>query len=327
MEILFLGGTQFVGRHMVEVALERGHTPIIFHRGKTGTDLFPEVERIQGDRDGGLDSLRGRSFDAVVDVSGYLPRIVKDSVDLLADAADRYLFISTVAVYEPTPEAGLTEDAPLIALDDPTTETIDGKTYGGLKVLCEEAVSEGFGGRSIIIRPGYIVGPADHTDRFTYWLRRIAEGGPFLAPGSPDDPLQWIDARDLAAFTIHALEAPLGGVFTVTGPADPTTWGAFFEAARETFGSDAKPVWGDRPFLREQEVTGIDVPMTTPETHRGWATVSLDRAIGAGLRYRPAAETYRDTLEADRALPADAKRTGLTREREAELLAALSARD
>ena len=323
MEILFLGGTQFVGRHMVAAALERGHTPVIFHRGKTGSDLFPEVERITGDRDGDLDGLRGRSFDAVVDVSGYLPRIVKDSVDVLSDTADRYLFISTVAVYEPTAEPGLTEEAPLIELADRTTETIDGKTYGGLKVLCEEGVSDGFGGRSIIIRPGYIVGPADHTDRFTYWLRRVAAGGEFLAPGSPADPLQWIDARDLAAFTIQALEAPLGGVFTVTGPAEPTTWGAFFEEAREVFASDAEPRWAETAFLREHEVTGHEVPMTTPATHRGWATVSLDRAIGAGLKYRPTAETYRETLEADRELPADAKRIGLTPERESELLSKL----
>ena len=271
MKILFLGGTQFVGRHLVEAALERGHTPTLFHRGKTGGDLFPGVERVIGDRDGGLDGLSGRTFDAVVDVSGYVPRLVGDSVDLLLESVDRYLFISTISVYADSRTEMQNEDAPLAPIEDPTTEVIDAKTYGGLKVLCEEVVSEKFGGRSLILRPGFIVGPDDHTDRFTYWVRRLAAGGEFLAAGAPDDPMQWVDVRDLARFAIDGLERDLGGVFSVTGPAESLSWGRFFSEVEETLRGGALPTWVPIEYLREQKAIGAQLPMALPETQIGRA--------------------------------------------------------
>ena len=320
MEILFLGGTQFVGRHLVEAALERGHTATLFHRGKTGTDLFPEVARVIGDRDGGLAALTDQTFDAVVDVCGYLPRLVRDSVEQLRAAVDRYLFISTISVYADSETPGQTEDAPLVQIDDPTTETVDAKTYGGLKVLCEEAVSEGFGGRSLILRPGFVVGPADHTDRFTYWLRRLATGGTFLAPGDPDDAMQWVDVRDLARFAIDGLERDLGGVFTVTGPATRLTWGVFFESVESCFGAGAVPTWIPEAFLEEQKAIGAELPMALPTSHKGWMAMVIDRALGAGLTHRSWEETFRDTLDWDR--EHGLKGPGMSAEREALVLAA-----
>jgi 2'-hydroxyisoflavone reductase len=320
MNILLIGGPKFVGRALIDSALAAGHQVTTFNRGKTNADLYPEVEKLHGDRDGQLDALKGRTWDAVIDTSGYLPRIVRQSAELLADSVERYAFISTISVY---PEiAGATEDSALTVLEDETTEDIP-KAYGGLKVLCERAVLDVFGSdRALIVRPGLIVGPYDPTDRFTYWVMRAAQGGEMIAPESPDYRVQVIDVRDLAEWTVRKTAEGTSGVFNATGPEKPVPFGELIDTAKRISGSDAQPVWVSAEFLAEHEVAPWShMPLWIPG--EAWGTVNIDRALAAGLTFRSLAETVRDTLDwvrrEPRPLPLQA---GLTPEREAELLAA-----
>lgn len=320
MNILLIGGPKFVGRALIDSALAAGHQVTTFNRGKTNADLYPEVEKLLGDRDGQLDALKGRTWDAVIDTSGYLPRIVRQSAELLADSVERYVFISTISVY---PEiAGATEDSALTVLEDETTEDIP-KAYGGLKVLCERAVLDVFGSdRALIVRPGLIVGPYDPTDRFTYWVMRAAQGGEMIAPESPDYRVQVIDVRDLAEWTVRKTAEGTSGVFNATGPEKPVPFGELIDTAKRISGSDAQPVWVSAEFLAEHEVAPWShMPLWIPG--EAWGTVNIDRALAAGLTFRSLADTVRDTLDwvrrEPRPLPLQA---GLTPEREAELLAA-----
>lgn len=320
MNILLIGGPKFVGRALIDSALAAGHQVTTFNRGKTNADLYPEVEKLHGDRDGQLDALKGRTWDAVIDTSGYLPRIVRQSAELLADSVERYVFISTISVY---PEiAGATEDSALTVLEDETTEDIP-KAYGGLKVLCERAVLDVFGSdRALIVRPGLIVGPYDPTDRFTYWVMRAAQGGEMIAPESPDYRVQVIDVRDLAEWTVRKTAEGTSGVFNATGPEKPVPFSELIDTAKRISGSDAQPVWVSAEFLAEHEVAPWShMPLWIPG--EAWGTVNIDRALAAGLTFRSLADTVRDTLDwvrrEPRPLPLQA---GLTPEREAELLAA-----
>ncbi|MHC4472592.1 MAG: NAD-dependent epimerase/dehydratase family protein [Planctomycetota bacterium] len=324
MNLLVLGGTIFLGRHVVEHALARGHDVTIFHRGKHGADLFPEVERILGDRDGGIGALAGREWDAAVDTSGYVPRVVGASAGCLADTVGHYSFVSSLSVYADDLEPGQDESGPLATLDDETVEEVTGETYGGLKALCERAVEAALPGRALVVRPGLIVGPHDPTDRFTYWPVRVARGGDVLAPAPADGPAEFTDVRDLAAFLVGAAEAGTAGVMNVTGPGpEKTTIGALLDACRAAAGSDARFVWADEETLAAEGV-GLwsDMPLYVGTGMPGFATRRTDRALAAGLAFRPIAETVRDTLEWARTLPADHEwRAGLTAEREAEVLA------
>jgi 2'-hydroxyisoflavone reductase len=319
MNILLIGGPKFVGRALIDSALAAGHRITMFNRGKTNADLYPEVEKLRGDRDGDLDALKGRQWDAVIDTSGYLPRIVRQSAELLADSVGRYVFISTISVY---PEiAGSTEDSPLATLEDETTEDIP-KAYGGLKVLCERVVQDTYGDRALIVRPGLIVGPYDPTDRFTYWVIRAAQGGEMIAPENPDYPVQVIDVRDLADWTVNKTAAGTSGVFNATGPEQPIPFGELIDTPKRISGSDAQPVWVSAEFLAEHEVAAwAEIPLWIPG--EAWGTVNIDRGLAAGMTFRSLADTVRDTLEwvtrEPRPLPLQA---GLKPEREAELLAA-----
>ncbi len=205
LSILLLGGTRFIGVPITELALARGHKVTFFNRGRTNTDLFPNIERISGDRNGEIDGLKARRFDAVIDTSGYVPRHVKLTAELLAPVARQYLFVSSISVY-PDFSQPRAEDSPVGKMKDETVEKVDNDTYGPLKALCEQAAEAAMPGRVTVIRPGLIVGPHDSTDRFTYWPARAARGGKMLAPGKPSDGVQVIDARDLAMFTVDALE-------------------------------------------------------------------------------------------------------------------------
>ena len=321
MKTLILGGTQFVGRHLAEAALARGHKVTLFHRGRTGPELFPDAEHVLGDRDSDdLETLRGRTWDAVLDTCGYLPRVVRRSAALLAPSAGAYVFISTISVYADFTAPGLDETAPLGVWEDPSAEAVTNSNYGPLKALCEQAVEEAFPGRSLIVRPGFIAGPFDPTDRFTYWVRRAAQGGEMAAPGTPRQPLQIIDARDLAAWTLQMLEAGTVGIFNAAGPASPLTFGEFLEAARTVSGSDARLHWVSDALLQEQ---GITLPLAVPADSGldGLMTASLAKALAHGLTFRPLAETIADTLAWDRTRPADVPlKAGLTPEREQALL-------
>ena len=320
MRILVIGGTSFLGRHLVAHALASGHRMTLFHRGRTNPDLFPEAERIHGDRDGGLAPLAGHTWDAVLDTCGYVPRVVGDSAGLLADAVERYLFVSTLSVYPDDVEPGATEDAPLLDPPPAEVEEITDETYGPLKVACERAVASALPDRALIVRPGLIVGPDDPTDRFTYWVRRVAEGGEVLAPAPPEDPVQFVDVRDLAAFLLRHLEAGTVGVFNTIAPPIPLE--DLLAACRTASGSDAAVTWVPGPFLRERGVEPwSDLPLWLPDDP-GANRFDPARALAAGLSPRPVAETVLDTLTWDRARPRQPLKAGLDAERERALLEA-----
>jgi len=314
-----------VGRALVETAVSKGHTVTLFNRGKSNPDLFANVETIVGDRDGGLDGLKGhlgdgRNWDVVIDTCGYLPRLVRDSAELLKDAVKQYIFISTVSVYADFANSGMDESAPLATMEDETVEEITGETYGALKVLCEKAVDEVINGRVLHIRPGFIVGPHDMTDRFSYYPHRIAQGGSVLLPQSPDWPMQIIDARDLADWTILAAEQGLTGVYNTTGPDYPLLFGKITETCQDVSESDVTFTYVPEAFLQENEAQHA-FPLWTGGEYAGIHTINSQKAITAGLTFRPLAETVRDTLHYLDTLPADHEwKVGLKREQEAELL-------
>ncbi|MEK7324009.1 MAG: NAD-dependent epimerase/dehydratase family protein [Chloroflexota bacterium] len=320
MKLLILGGTVFLGRHTVEVALARGHEVTLFNRGQRDPELFPDVEKLLGDRNGDLSALRWRKWDAVVDTCGYVPRIVRASAELLAQAVERYVFISSISVYHELDKApGLDEDSPVGKLEDETVEEITGETYGPLKALCEQAAEQALPGRALNIRPGLIVGPHDPTDRFTYWPVRVAQGGGVLAPDGPNWHTQVIDVRDLAEWTIRMVEAKTTGVFNATGPDYPLTFGKVLDECKAVSGSDARFVWVDGKFLLDAGVQPwSELPLWLGG---GDMTVSVNKAIAAGLTFRPLADTIRDTLAWDATRPSDREpRAGMKKEREEELL-------
>jgi 2'-hydroxyisoflavone reductase len=334
MRILILGGTQFIGIHMAEAALERGHTVTLFNRGRSNPGLLPGAEKLQGDRDGDLDALKGRKWDAVIDNSGYVPRHVRLSAELLASQVGRYLFISTISVYASftTPND---ENSPLRTLTDESVETVTGETYGPLKTLCEKMVPAACGDRATILRPGFIVGPHDSTDRFTHWPARAALGGEMIAPGSAADPMQFVDARDLARFTIDMLERDVTDTFNVTSPPGQFTLGQVIKesvaAANELAHPEPapRPVWIPTEFLEQQpgSVPMADFPIWIPPKGElaAFAEVNVTRALNAGLRIRPLNVTVHDTLQWHLGRPA-AERThrkaGIPADRERQELAA-----
>jgi 2'-hydroxyisoflavone reductase len=324
MKLLEIGGTRFLGRAIVAEALAQGYEVTLFNRGQSNPDLFPEVETIVGDRDGGLAGLHGRTWDAVIDTCGYVPRLVRDSAELLADAVDHYTFISTISVYADPSESGIDENSLLGTLEDETTEEVTGETYGPLKVLCEEAAMEGMNGRTLLVRSGLIVGPHDPTDRFSYWPWRVAQGGAVLAPGDPEAPVQFVDVRDIAAWTVRATASRLTGPYNVTGPAETLPMAEFLAVCCDVTGSDAAFTWVSDDFLQAQEVGAYqEMPLWVPAEFAGFGWVNCRKAIDAGLQFRPLPETIADTLAWLQTHPADYEwRGGLTPQREAELLQA-----
>jgi 2'-hydroxyisoflavone reductase len=334
LRILILGGTRFLGLHMTQYALDRGHWLTFFNRGRTNNDRFPQIERIKGDRNGEVGGLAGRNWDAVIDNSGYVPRHVRLSAQLLRASVPHYLFVSTLSVYASFASAN-DEDSPVGKLAEPATETIDGATYGPLKALCEDAARDAYGaGNTTILRPGLIVGPDDNTDRFTYWPARAARGGRFIAPGKPSDPLQWIDARDLAAFAIDTLERRVTGTFNAVSAPGRFTMGGLVDAsvaaAQASVGpKDApQPVWLPSEFLAAQQVQPwSDMPVWVPSEgdSAGFAATRMQRAAVAGLNIRALDDTVRDTLRWHLARPAAEQTTlkaGIAPTRETEVLAA-----
>lgn len=324
MRLLILGGTVFLGRHLAAGALAAGHAVTLFTRGRHKPELFPQAVRLRGDRDGDLTALDGQTWDAVIDTSGYLPRVVRASARRLAGSAGLYAFVSSISVYADLSRPGVDEEGPLARLEDPATESIDGETYGGLKALCEAACEEELPGRTLVVRPGLIVGPHDPTDRFTYWPERVAAGGEVLCPDSPDRVTQFIDARDLASWILDAVATGRTGRFNATGPAAPLRYGRLLEACRDVSGSDATFTWVTEEFLLAEQVgPWMELPLWVPRSPEsaGFDAVSIDRAVAAGLRFRPVEETLRDTLAWIATLPADrSRRAGLDREKERELL-------
>lgn len=323
MKILVLGGTKFVGRHLVEAAIARGHTLTLFHRGRTNPGLFSGVETIEGDREHDLDRLADRHWDAVIDTCGYVPRLVGMAARALADAVESYVFISSISVYGTDVAPGTTEKAPVLTLADPTVEVVNGETYGPLKARCEAELEAMLPGRVLSIRPGLIVGPEDPTDRFTYWPHRLARGGEVLAPGDPHQPVQFIDARDLADWIVRMVEARETGVFNATGPDLPLSMEDFLTACREALGSDARFTWVDEAFLRERGVRPFsDLPLLLAKESAGFSAIDSRKAQAAGLRTRPLAETVRDTAAWVGDAPWEGRLAGMSPQREREVLLA-----
>src|SRR5213082_995230 len=333
LRILILGGTGFTGPFQVKYALSRGHKITVFNRGKTHPGELPkEVEQLIGDRNGQLDALKSRQWEVVIDNPTTLPAWVRDAAQILKGNVERYVFISTISVYADTGQ-GVDETAPLAKYDgpDPYKETIEAvkasgyKTYGPLKVLSEKEAEKWFPGKTLIIRPGLIVGPRDETDRFTYWPVRIDRGGEVLAPGKPNDPVQFIDARDLAEWTIRMAENHETGIYNATGPAKPLGIGGMLDGIKQAEKSNATFTWVAEDFLTQQKVEPwSDMPVWTGK-ESGLARASISRALAKGLTFRPLADTARDTLAWFKSHPQDRQsklRAGLTPEREAEVLAA-----
>ncbi|MEP7135066.1 MAG: NAD-dependent epimerase/dehydratase family protein [Chloroflexota bacterium] len=333
MNILILGGTKFLGRHLVESALARGHQVTLFNRGKTNPGLFPQVETILGDREHDIEKLAGREWDAVIDVAGYYPRIVRLAATGLREAGSvgRYVFISSISVYPDSilNKIGIDESDPVGKIEDETIEEITGESYGPLKALCEKTVLDLYGDRGLVIRPGLIVGPYDPSDRFTYWPVRVARGGEVLAPESPEVPLQIIDVRDLANFIIQLIEEKASGIYNTTGPDYELTLGSMLEACKQVSGSNANIQWAAAEFLKQNNVAEwSDMPVWIPDTEetQGFSRMNVSKAIQAGLKFRPLSDTIRDTLAWANTRPADHEwRAGLKAEREQELLKLLNA--
>jgi 2'-hydroxyisoflavone reductase len=325
VRVLVLGGTLFLGRHVVEAALERGDEVTMFNRGVTSPKLYPEVEQLRGDRQTGtLQALEGREWDAVVDTSARVPRWVRDAARVVAPTGAHYTFVSSISVYRDVSEPGITEEAPVHTLRDEAVEKIaDAEAYGALKALCERAAEENLSGGVLSVRPGLIVGPYDNTGRFTYWVHRLARGGDVLAPEPRDQPVQFVHARDLADWILASAERRLFGVFNATGPEQPLTLERVLEACAAVTDGGGRLVWTDEGFLVDRGVEEwSDLPLwLAPGVRRenaGMMEVDCSRALAAGLRFRPLEQTIRETLTGAEETSA----AGLTAERERELLAA-----
>ena len=328
-----LGGTGFLGPQTVEAALKRGHKVTLFNRGKTRPGLFPDLEKLHGDREkDDLKALEGRKFDAVVDTSANVPRWVKKAAAVLGPNIGHYVYISSISVYADTSKPGMDETAPVATIADPTTEKITGETYGALKALSEKAAHEAMPGKVSVVRPGLIVGPDDPSDRFTYWPVRVARGGEVLAPGSPDDPIQFIDVRDLGAFLVRLIEDKTTGVFNALGPDKVLTMGQTLDACKRPHRAMPRSPGSMPTFSQKQGVHAwSDMPAWVPSSGEtaGFAKVSNARALKAGLTFLPIADTAKATLDWFSTQPADRRaklRAGITPEREAKVLAAWKAR-
>lgn len=336
MRLLILGGTVFLGRHIVDAGRARGHELTLFNRGRTDPGPIPGVEQIHGDRERDLALLAGRDWDAVIDTSGYVPRVVGASAHALAETVERYLFVSSISAYGTFPEPGIDESHEIVPDPPPGTEDVLAH-YAELKAACERRLADVLPGRALVVRPGLIVGPHDPTDRFTYWVRRLADGGRVLVPRAPDQPVQLIDARDLADWIVRMVEVGSTGVYNATGPATPLTFGPMLERIAAATGGHAELVWIDEGRLADAGVEPwshlpLWLDLERQPDFRGFLATDIGRALNAGLSLRPLEETTADTLAWVRERPAASARpggsplpppAGLSSEREAELLARL----
>jgi 2'-hydroxyisoflavone reductase len=331
LSILILGGTGFIGPHMVREALRRGHTVTLFNRGKTNNELFPDLETIAGDRGGDLAALKGRKWDAVIDNSGYVPRHVANSAAALAANVAQYLYISTIAVYDDWLKPN-DENSKLATLADESTEQVTGETYGPLKALCEKRARAAIAADKLtILRPTYICGPGDHTDRFSYWPVRVSKGGAMLLPGDPDHPMQIIDVRDLANFTIDCLDEGITGTYNTVTPVGSYTMGQLLADSQAVTAVTVEPAWVDEAFVAAaEENNSVQNRGMFPLWHAlsgdqpAVPSVNGARARAAGLHNRPVRETIRDLLAWWQTLPAErtaAMQAGMSAELEAQLIA------
>lgn len=327
MKILVLGGTKFLGYHIVNEAIKRNHEVTIFNRGISSDKAIPkEVNVLKGDRDGDLSALKDKSWDIIIDTSGYLPRVVKKSAELLVKSTELYVFVSTISVYQDFSKLKLDESADVAKLKDYNIEEVTGEAYGPLKAQCEKEVKTIFPANSLIIRPGLIVGPDDYTDRFTYWPSRISLGGEVLVPSEPSSrKIQFIDVRDLALFILKLSEEKKTGTYNVTGPREELTFEQFIHICKKTTKSDARFTFIDEDFLENNNVTPwIEMPLYVQKKANmaGMLDVSIEKALSEGLSIRPLEDTINDTLQWDsqRGISESERKAGLTREKEKVIL-------
>lgn len=336
MRLLILGGTRFLGRHLAEAALAADHELTLLHRGRSGAELFPEAQHLIADRDGDLAALvaagKHQGWDAAIDTSAYVPRHVRTLAAALAGRVGCYHLVSSISVYADFESPGRDEDAATATLEDPDAATLSGATYGALKRACEETALQAFGRRhTLIARPGLLVGPHDPTGRFAWWVQRLQRGTEVLVPGPREAPLQFIDARDAAAWLLRQAEGGSSGVFNLTGPVQPLTMGVFFERAARCLAAHSRLRWADGDWLQAEGVTPwTELPLWVPRASSGMHAVNIERAVAAGLVCRPLEDTLADTaawLASDPPAPAQGPMPrpaiGLAPDREAALLARL----
>lgn len=336
MKILIIGGTKFLGRHLVRAALQKNHEVTLFNRGKFSQEDFENVEQIHGDRNVDLDKLANRRFDAVIDTCGYLPQTVKASAEALKNSAGQYVFISSISAYQDYYQTNFDETAKLAELSKEQknkAEKIDAKSeinavvleemYGALKVLCEREVESAFPDRNLIVRSGLIVGAFDSTDRFTYWAMRISKGGKVFAPGSPNRFVQMIDAQDLAEWIVKMVEDGENGIFNVTGKPFDLTFAKMLEEIKNICESDAEFVWASEEFMKREAVEEwSEMPLYLAESReaaQGFLSANIDKTLAKGLKFRPLSDTIRETIDW-RKTKTDELKAGISAEREAELI-------
>jgi 2'-hydroxyisoflavone reductase len=335
VKILIVGGTLFLGRHLVEAAVARGHDVSTFSRGRHISGARPDVESLRGDRHADVSALMGRRWDAAIDTCGYVPGAVNRLLDVLATAIGHYTFVSSVSVYADFAPAGTDETSPLATITQEqlreaeematgarATSRSYGEMYGALKALCERAAEGRMPGRVLTVRPGLIVGPYDYTDRFTYWVRRVSEGGSVLAPGTPVRRVRVIDARDLSEWIVRMAERQQTGVFNATGAEDDLSFGRLLDVCRTVSESDARFAWIDETYLLDSGIQPwSELPLWIPQARNEIFEVRNDKAVAAGLTFRSLDATVRDTFEWDRARPNDEPlKSGISRDRERELM-------
>ncbi|MBB6452381.1 2'-hydroxyisoflavone reductase [Salirhabdus euzebyi] len=307
MKILILGGTRFLGRFLTENARKRGHEVTLFNRGKENPDLFPDVEKLMGDRNGDLKNLEGRKWDAVIDTCGFVPRTVRESAELLSKEIGHYTFISSGSVYNNLEEKGIDENHSINKLSmekaeemtEGTAGPIYNEYYGHLKALCEQELERIMPSRNLVVRAGLIVGPFDYSDRFSYWVNRVAKGGEVLAPGRKDKEIQFIDVRDLAEWIIKMVETNVIGVFNATGPHFTLTMERFLEECKKLTNSNTTYTWVSEDFLLDKDIKPwTELPLWLPDKWNmsGFLSMNIEKAEKRGLTCRPLKETIRDTL-------------------------------
>jgi 2'-hydroxyisoflavone reductase len=336
MKILIIGGTKFLGRHLIDAALKNGHEVTLFNRGRFSQEEFENVEQIHGDRNSDLEKLSGRNFDACIDTCGYLPQSVKASAEFLRDAINQYIFVSSVSAYKDFSQPDFDENAPLAELTDEQKERFEkidpkgdltapvlGDMYGALKVLCEREVLNTMPDHALIVRPGLIVGEYDWTDRFSYWVMRTKSGGEVLTPGTPERFVQFIDARDLSRWIVKMAEENQTGIFNATGKPFDLTFQSLLEEIKSVTASDARFTWVTEDFLQSENIAPWgEMPLYLPESDadlKGFLSANVDRAMAKGLTFRPLGKTILETLNWRKNVK-DELKAGISAEREAELL-------
>lgn len=341
MKILIIGGTIFLGRHLIEAALAKGHQVTMFNRGLHNADLYPQVEKLRGNRADDLSALKGKSWDVVFDTCGYVPSIVRKSVAALRDSVEHYTFVSSCSVYGDFDPNGSDENSPVAKLTSQQVEEAEeldtgkrakavsfGEAYGGLKALCEQSAEDLMPGRVLNVRAGLIVGRYDSIERFTYWVKRVSEGGKVLAPGKPTRRVRVIDASDLADWIVKMAENRRAGTYNSTGAEDGLTMEKMLEEIRRVSGGDAEFIWTSEEFLEQQKVEAwTEMPLWLAEKYNGIFEVKNDKAINDGLTFRPLAETVKETLNWVRVRGDEPLKVGIKPERERELLRIIASRN